>query len=65
MKWKKGPEMTCREYDQLQVGDVVSCDKGTMKIITEVVKMKMVPSVTCYLKVEDFFYEHILPEELR
>ena len=55
--------MTCREYDQLQVGDVVTCSEG-MKIITEVVKMKMLPSITCYLKVEDFLYEDVLPEEL-
>lgn len=64
MKWEKGPGMNYREFNQLQVGDVVS-DGKAMKIITEVVKMKLLPGETAYLKVKDFFYEHVLPEELR
>ena len=63
MTWE-GISMVADVFNRLRVGDIVKSEEG-LKIVTEVVELKNHPGQTAYLKVEDFFYEHILPEELR
>lgn len=63
MKWE-GISMVIDVFNRLRVGDIVSSEEG-LKIITEVVELEKHPGQTAYLKVRDFCYEEILPEELR